>query len=160
METELFKGIKNKKHQGKPCISDISCKTINPASIFTGVAAEGGEYNEKSGIISVYSCYTCMDTNASLQNYSLEQLKSIILHEFSHAESICRQSPGQSCESCMIEEKRAYWRSGQCINNKDCTAKAASSCASGIFAQACQGKKTEDFYGVGDITDIPKLPGF
>ncbi|RLA99079.1 MAG: hypothetical protein DRG83_13610 [Deltaproteobacteria bacterium] len=58
---------------------------------------------------------------------SQARFTQIVYHELIHAESICGWWK-LGCKNCMIEEKRAYFKSGMCATDRQCTLDAWGSC--------------------------------
>ena len=121
-------------------MTEIKCKECCKGNV-------GGTYSPISGKITLCA------SNAS-GSLSENKLRSILRHELSHAESLCRKSD-YDCKSCMIEEKKAYWRAGQCTDDGSCSRRAYQSCKHYL---GCKFKKPEDFYGIGDPTNLPRIP--
>jgi hypothetical protein len=85
----------------KPCLRDIKCVRC--------LSGECG-YNAWSGVISICNWHIS----------SITAMRQLFRHELSHADSACRTLM-LNCRDCMREEKKAYWRAGQCTSNRECT---------------------------------------
>lgn len=76
-------------------------------------------------------------------------LEFSLKHELSHAADLCREGMN-SCEECMIEEKKAYYRSGELTQNWSCTTAAWASCEGFYCLWAkLRGKTARDYMGIG-----------
>ena len=84
------------------------------------------------------------DLGSSISQASFNQ---ILHHELIHAESICGWWK-LGCRNCMIEEKRAYYKVGECSNDSDCTDRAWGSCKTSLSCSDLQDDKS-NYLGVG-----------
>lgn len=100
------------------CITRIRCKRRCSGS-------RGGTYNYLTGVI------TLCENNSSGPRTPPE-LMGTLKHELAHAASRCRNPP-LTCGQCMREEKQAYYRAGQCWDDRSCTIRAWGSCRSKIY---------------------------
>ena len=71
----------------------------------------------------------------------------ILYHELIHAESICGWWK-LGCKNCMIEEKRAYFKSGMCWDDSSCTDMAWGSCKTSLSCSDFLDNKN-NYLGVG-----------
>jgi len=74
-------------------------------------------------------------------------IKQIVHHELVHAVSVCGLWKF-GCENCMREEKRAYFLSGQCKTDKQCTDRAWCSCKSSLSCSDLL-DKSDKYIGIG-----------
>jgi len=128
-----------------PCLMGIACKCCNDD--------EGGHYQPVFRQLTI--CWNHIGSPTDLEQ--------LFKHELSHAESLCGVVP-LTCQLCMIEEKRAYFRAGQCKKDRDCTYAAWSSCHNtnpGCMLEEFLGVGPEDYLGDGWPVDggvIPAAP--
>jgi hypothetical protein len=129
----------------KYCLNKISCRKSSPHGF-------AGEYHYQSGNISLYACAKLR--SGVYTAFTESEIRSTLVHELSHAESLCR-SVYETCEDCMVEEKKANWRERACRNNASYTAEAWKSCH---FQKFCHGRSEHEFTSVGDPEKIPHFP--
>lgn len=117
---------------------------------FWGTCLKGGmkckDCKDKN-LLGTYNTFSRNITLCSGSHSGKNDLKKTIIHELIHAISLCGYGPS-GCSGCMEEEKRAYYESGSCIDDISCTESAWNSCTGGWFSP-CNGKKKDDYYGVG-----------
>jgi hypothetical protein len=141
---ELVKKLKvqkSAKNPTLPCLTVLRCQSQCP----NGMGFAGGWYAPGPGEI-VLACQ-----GGGKKEFTVAEIEQVLRHELAHTESQCRDTPGD-CDSCMKEEKQAYFRAGQCKTDQECTQRAWGSCTQDGLTNPCKDKKMEDYYGVGDPT--------
>lgn len=80
-------------------------------------------------------------------------------HEMPHAMMNCTGESETTCDDVMGDEKLAYYRVGQCSNDRECTDAAWESAKNKV---GCSDKKKDDYYGKFDPavngSRLPEIP--
>lgn len=125
----------------------------SPAYCLTGISCtECCEGGHRGGYYPIPGTIELCAANKIDGNRSESAIQQTLVHELTHAQDSCR-SITFWCESCMINEKRAYWIAFQCGNNTDCTTAAWASCKDRI---TCWLKSKEDYINIGNPETIPR----
>jgi RHS repeat-associated protein len=108
-----------------PCVTKIYCKCCDSGD---------GAYRPITGTIMV-----CWGPNVKIST-----MEKTLWHELGHADSLCRRVP-MTCADCMKEEKKNYWRNGECRKDRTCTDQAWESCANFCTLERLLGKTADDY---------------
>lgn len=116
---------------GIPCLGVAKCKK-------SCIGGPSGRYNPFTRNVSM-----CADQLSNNQG----DFNQILVHELTHAESVCGWWK-LGCKNCMTEEKRAYYKAGECFNDVDCTNMAWGSCTMSVSCSDIFDKPS-NYVGVG-----------
>ncbi len=116
---------------GIRCLGDVSCQD-------SCVGGPSARYNPVTRNVTM-----CADKLSANQNW----FNMILIHELTHAQSICGWWK-LGCRNCMIEEKRAYYLSGECSDDNYCTSRAWDSCTLSLSCSSLL-DNWQNYLGVG-----------
>jgi len=114
--TDYVRGLRERRFGrtgDQPCLKKINCVCCGPL-------LPAAAYNPLTLDIDI--CY-----NKIARNSGMNSIVMFLRHELSHAESLCGRVT-TTCQQCMEEEMKAYYRSGGCWDADLCARLAWTSC--------------------------------